>query len=57
MPGSVFKCLGIPSKVAEVAGCAAGRRRRSFRSLRAAVEAARNGDSIVLQRGTHNGMG
>ncbi|KAL4421167.1 hypothetical protein ABPG77_003350 [Micractinium sp. CCAP 211/92] len=33
------------------------RRRTSFRSIREAVTAARDGDRIVLRRGIHNGMG
>ncbi len=33
------------------------RQRRSFRSLRAAVEAACDGDCVLLLRGVHNGMG
>lgn len=33
------------------------RRRTSFRSAKEAVEAAQDGDRILLRRGTHNGMG
>ncbi|KAL4457278.1 hypothetical protein ABPG75_012143 [Micractinium tetrahymenae] len=33
------------------------RRRTSFRSIKEAVAAARDGDRIILRRGTHNGMG
>lgn len=33
------------------------RQRRSFRLLRAAVEAACDGDCVLLLRGVHNGMG
>jgi hypothetical protein len=36
---------------------ARGPRRTSFRSIKEAVEAARDGDRIVLRRGQHNGMG
>ena len=34
-----------------------GGRRLSFRSVREAVAAARDGDRILLRRGVHNGMG
>jgi hypothetical protein len=33
------------------------RRRTSYSSMREAVAAARDGDRILLRRGTHNGMG
>ncbi|PSC73819.1 Small glutamine-rich tetratricopeptide [Micractinium conductrix] len=33
------------------------RRRTSFRSIKEAVAAARDGDRIILRRGIHNGMG
>lgn len=36
---------------------AGGRRRTSFRSIKEAVAAARDGDRILLRRGVHNGMG
>ena len=35
----------------------AARQRVSFRSIKEAVEAARDGDQILLLRGIHNGMG
>ena len=38
-------------------GGALARRRTSFRSLREAAAAARDGDRILLRRGVHNGMG
>jgi hypothetical protein len=38
-------------------GVLAVRQRVSFRSVREAVEAARDGDQILLLRGIHNGMG
>ena len=35
----------------------AGSQRTSYRSIKEAVEAARDGDQIILQPGIHNGMG
>ena len=35
----------------------AGRLRYSYRSLQDALAAARDGDTICLQRGMHNGLG
>lgn len=34
-----------------------GSQRRSYRSIKDAVEAAQSGDQIILQPGVHNGLG
>ena len=35
----------------------AGSQRTSYRSMKEAVEAAHDGDQIILEPGIHNGMG
>ena len=35
----------------------AGSQRTSYRSVKEAVEAARDGDQVILEPGIHNGMG
>ena len=37
--------------------CYSGGQRMSFRSVKEAVEAAKDGDQVILLPGIHNGMG
>ena len=47
----------VTSGSPDCAPVAAVRQRVSFRSVKEAVEAARDGDQILLLRGIHNGLG
>ena len=48
---------GAPSKGVICMTVGAVRRGFSFRSVHAAMKAARDGDQIILRKGIHNGLG
>ena len=54
-PGQTMACG--PGNVVTRMTVGAVRRGFSFRSVHAAMKAARDGDQIILRKGIHNGLG